>query len=187
MVDPLGITQAVEGVGPALLAFRSLFSKRRDDADALPHPEALGVYRQYQGATLDLVIALRLLADIGVPPKAAGGIYTWPAVLRIHRLILTATEQALVSFGEIVMLGSYAAGKAGLGVMEAIARATKEFQPAGKTFKIGRREFQPIARISLTPGLDERIQESVVAIRNFALTVRDELGVSALALPQTEK
>jgi len=125
-------------------------------------PGAEKAYVAFLQAATALVYRFGLVADLGVPPPMKGGLWTYPAVLRSHRVLVDQNEALLVALGQIVALGSTNALEAAFALTEAIAEVGKNW-PAQRWPKT----HQPLM---------DAIQTASNRLGDFAKAVRKELG-----------
>ena len=153
-----------EGVPAAMAAWRAF----RKGGGIARHPSADLAYIAYQAASTEFLVNLQLIVGIGVPPSFAGGLWTYPIVLRAHQRMVDSATQAAVAFGQIVMLGSDEVAEAAFEVGLALGAA-------GSGIEINQR------RIKRTPEFDRKINVVSEALRTYLLAVRSDLELPAPA------
>jgi hypothetical protein len=126
-MDPLGFSVAVMQFMGSLpsewLSMKQLIS--HDPRSAAPGAEK--AYVAFITAATSLIYRFGLLADLGVPPRLQGGLWTFPAVMRSHRVLVDQNEALLVAFGQIAALGSTDALEAAGALAGAIAEVGKNW------------------------------------------------------------
>ena len=169
LADVYAAIQLVEGVPAAFVALKSMFSPRQREllAAATPRdvrPEAVGTYIAFQAAATEFLFSVGFIVQLGVPPKASGALWTWPAVFRAHRSAHDAALRLASSFGQMVMVGSVDVTTAAFEVCEALAAVSGSME-------VRRR------RLTTSPNFEEKHANASVALRQYLLAVRTELSL----------
>ena len=164
----LGIFSGAVGLPSAAVSTRELLSKSEmgnAPGRAAHSPEALTAYLAHENAGAEYLFNLHLIAEVGVPPKLLGGLWTWPIVYRAHRHLVESSSQLLTTFGQMVILGSYEVAERACDFAETLDALTRAL-----TVQRG--------RIKSNPDFREKFQTATEALRTYMLAVREELNLS---------
>jgi len=164
----LGIFPGAVLLPSAAVSTRQLLSKSEmgnAPGRAAHSPEALTAYLAHENAGAEYLFNLHLIAEVGVPPKLLGGLWTWPIVYRAHRHLVESSSQLLTTFGQMVILGSYEVAERACDFAETLETVTRSL-----TVQHG--------RITSSPDFREKFQTAAVALRTYMLAVREELNLS---------
>ncbi len=166
-MDWPGIFQAAEGFPVAVASALSLAPRRTQQeapAPAPPSQEARTAYLAYEAAAADFMLNLHLIAELGVPPRMAGALWTWPVVYRAHGKIVEAASRMVATFGQIVILGTYEVAERGCELAEAL-------DAAAQALSVRRR------RITTTPDFRDKYQAAGKTFRAYLLAVRADMSL----------
>ena len=152
------IEQIVTSFPSGLLSMKQLASHETKPAA----PGAEKAYLAFIEAATSMVYRFGLVAEMGVPPTLKGSVWTYPTVLRSHRVLVDQNEALLVAFGHIVALGSTDALKAAGEMTDAIVEVAKNWPTQRWPGK-----HQPLM---------DAIQTASNRLGDFARTIRKELG-----------
>ena len=163
-----GILQMFESLPAAVVSMREMRdSGRREVLETATQPdmrpEAMAVYLAFEAAATEYILALDLIARLGVPPKVAGALWSWPSVFRAHRTLQDAVATMTASFGQMIILGSSEVTAAAYDFALRLAEV-------GPTLQVARR------RLVGNPTFDVKHGEALVALRAYLLAVRRELS-----------
>lgn len=162
----LNAGQFLQGIPGAWSAAREI----RGELDSGSHPGAVATYLSFQAGATEVILHLQLIADVGLPPKMAGGLWTWPTVWRSFKGLMESGERMTVAFGQVLMLGSSDVTEAAYEVSMAIGDAMKSLPVQGR-------------RLTLTPELRDRIEVANRAMSVYLLAAREALNLDALPDP----
>lgn len=184
----MDLSAFLEGLPTALLALRKLADRRQPGDASGPHPLAFSSYLKFERAAMELLSVYRMLPAVGIPPKLLGGIYTWPAVMRLHKRLLEASTDLTVAFGEMAMLGTFESVNAAFEFVEATATVPPTLKPSGgRLIRFGPLSYTFNERITMTPDVSAAIDRATLALRDFIVTVRAELELPLLPTsPRTD-
>ena len=165
MASVIGIAQVAEGL-PALLSGL----KRRKGEKPASIALALPAYLAFQESTVTLLQHYNTARTLGVPPRLAGAVWTWPSVWRAHKGIQSSWIGIVTAVTDVRVFGSDEVFNAAHDVLEGIGKASRAFPHSSRNRARWNREGDVF---------DGEAQSTYEALWAFGNAVRKEVLGSA--------
>ncbi len=164
--------QVAEGLPQSVMTMVSIITgmmkgkKSSPDAGSRDFALAAPAYEEFLSYATHAHCRLGFIARIGVPPSLVGGLWSYPAMIRAQREFGDYGNKMVVAFAKIIMLGSDETAAAGFNVTTAFGEEVSSMAMEGSVFR---------AQFRGGPEFESKATATSLAIREFALTARDDL------------